>query len=207
MGSTRAAGPILGGAFTTELTWRWAFYINLPFGGVTALLILVGGKIKEPADKFGRSWRSHLQEFDWIGFLLWVPTIVCLLLLLQFGGTEYRWGDGPMVALYVITAIGLISFIVSQKKLQERATVPPRIMKQRSIVFGALYAFLAGGVSQLLQYFVGTSPSIFKIDSGTDIRYSYLYISKPFKGKVRWTQELPSCHSSSHSPAVWFFAA
>ena len=112
-----------------------------------------------------------------------------------------------MVALYVITAIGLISFIVSQKKLQERATVPPRIMKQRSIVFGALYAFLAGGVSQLLQYFVGTSPSIFKNGSGTDIGYSYLYISKPFKRKVRWTQGLPSCHSSSHSPAVWFFAA
>lgn len=89
-----------------------------------------------------------------------------------------------MIALYVITPIGLISFVVSQKKLQERATVPPRIMKQRSIIFGALYAFLAGGVSQLLQYFVGTSPSLCNNDSGTDTGYSYLYTSKPFKGKV-----------------------
>lgn len=205
MGSTRAAGPILGGAFTTELTWRWSFYINLPFGGLTALLILVGGKIKEPAEKFGRSWRSPLQEFDWVGFMLWVPTIVCLLLLLQFGGTEYGWGDRPMITLYVITAIGFISFVMSQKKLQERATVPPRIMKQRSIIFGALYAFLAGGVSQLLQYFVSTAPYI--CNNGIDTGTSYLYTSKPFKGKVRLNQERPSCHSSSHSPAVWFYAA
>ena len=157
MASTRAAGPILGGAFTTDLTWRWAFYINFPFGGITALLILVGCKIMEPADKLGRPWRSSLQEFDWVGFLLWVPTIICLMLLLRFGGTEYGWEDGPMVALYVITTIGFISFVLSQKKLQERATVPPRIMKQRSIVFGAFYGFLVGGVSQLLQYFVGRS--------------------------------------------------
>ena len=94
MGSARAAGPIFGGAFTTDLTWRWAFYIDLPFGGLTVLLILVGGKIKEPADKFGRSWRSHLLEFGWVGFVLWVPTIICLLLLLQFGGTEYGWEMG-----------------------------------------------------------------------------------------------------------------
>ena len=89
-----------------------------------------------------------------------------------------------MVALYMITAIGFISFVVSQKKLQERATVPPRIMNQRSIVFGTLYAFLAGGVSQLLEYFVGTSQSICNNDSGTDNGYSSLYFPKPFKGKV-----------------------
>ena len=202
MGSTRALGPVLGGAFTTDLTWRWAFYINLPFGGLTAFLILVGGKIKEPKEKFEKPGRSLAQEFDWLGFLLWVPTIICLLLLLQFGGTQYGWGDGPMIALYVITAIGFVAFVFCQKKLQERATIPPRIMKQRSMLFGAIYTFLAGGVSQLLQYFVGTSPSSDRSGNQVDIALSYLYSSKSCKEKVPWVQVLQSYHTSSPSPAV-----
>ncbi|KAJ5888533.1 hypothetical protein N7495_008574 [Penicillium taxi] len=169
MGSTRALGPVIGGAFTSTVGWRWCFYINLPCGVVCGLLIALGASLKQVTVSSKESWITKLRSFDWIGLLLWVPFAVCILLVLQFGGVTYTWKSPQLIALYILSVVFLLSFIYSQIRLGEKATVPPRLMKQRSMIWGSIYEFLIGGLSQLVQYFL---PIFFQTVKGDSALHS-----------------------------------
>lgn len=101
-----------------------------------------------------KSIKQKLKEFDWIGTVLFVSSIVSVLLALQWGGSQYAWGSARIIALFVVFGITMILFIVSQKLLGERATVPGRILMKRSIACGAIYAFCVNAGMEQLQYFV-----------------------------------------------------
>lgn len=74
--------------------------------------------------------------------------------ILQFGGVSSAWNSPCLIVLYILTVIFLSALVYSQIRLGEKATVPSRLMKQRSMIWGSLYEFLIGGLSQLVQYFV-----------------------------------------------------
>jgi len=159
MGSTRALAPIIGGALTSTVGWRWCFYLNLPCGGLCGVLIALGTGIQEATEKSTESWITRLRCFDWMGFLCWAPFTVCLLLIIQFGGAQYAWSGPQLIVLYITAVLTLLLFIYTQLRLGERATVPPRLIKQRSMIWGSIFEFLIGGASQLVQYFVSHQPS------------------------------------------------
>lgn len=145
----------MGGAFTDKLTWRWCFYINLPIGAVTFLFILCFFKATKPIiGKGDRTWKQQLAEFDLLGSLFFLPAIITLLLALQWGGTTYAWGSSRVIALFVVFGVLIIIFIGLQWWGGDRATIPPRLIKNRNVWGTAWYSLAIGAAYFVMIYYL-----------------------------------------------------
>ena len=96
---------------------------------------------------------QRLQHFDPIGTLVFMPTIVCLLLALQWGTTTYSWSDGRVVSMLAVAGVLFIAFAALQLLGRENATVPPRILRQRTVWACGSYSFCLGAAFFVLCYY------------------------------------------------------
>lgn len=91
-GISSITGPLIGGALTSNVTWRWCFYLNLPIGGFAMVVIFLLLKVPDRKEtKFPLS--EKLKKLDFVGTAVFVPGTVCLLLALQWGGQTYAVGS------------------------------------------------------------------------------------------------------------------
>lgn len=96
---------------------------------------------------------QHVMRLDPIGTLFFIPSVVSLLLALQWGGSTYDWSDWRIILLLVVFGAGFIAFAIVQILMPKTATVPVHVICQRSMLAGAFFMlFLAGGMMMAIYY-------------------------------------------------------
>lgn len=167
-GISSIVGPILGGVFTDKLTWRWCFWINLPFGGLAIATVLFF--FKNPRREYTeKTFSQKIKEMDIPGAFFLISAIVCLLLALQWGGVWYPWTDSDVWGCLIGFGLLISTFIALQIRAGEHATIPPKILSQRTITASALsLAFLAMGIFTHIYYL----PFYFQAVKGVDAEQS-----------------------------------
>jgi MFS family permease len=126
----------------------------LPIGAITIGVIMIFFKSPDRASVASLGWKERVKEFDLYGTIVFIPAIICLLLALQWGGTKYPWSSGRIIALFVVFGVLILIFIAIQFWKKDSATIPPSIMKKRSMAAASWFSFTLGAAFLLLIYYL-----------------------------------------------------
>lgn len=146
-------GPFIGAALIQSSTWRWCFGINLPLGAVTVISVSIFVRIPGSGQRL--TLAQKIRDLDLPGTVCMVASVICLLLALQWGGSTYPWSNGRIIALFVISGVLAISFLVIQKTTWsgKANTIPRSLARNRDIWLSAVYSMcITGGVYVAILY-------------------------------------------------------
>ncbi len=134
MSVAMVAGPLVGGYITDHLSWRWAFYVNLPLGGIALILLAVQLHLPK--------YRAE-HRIDWTGAGLLAVGVTALVLITSWGGSQYPWGSWQIIGLGALAILMLSVFTAVERKAKE-PVLSLGLFTNRNFILSALMRFLVG---------------------------------------------------------------
>ncbi|MFY4777109.1 MDR family MFS transporter [Metabacillus sp. RGM 3146] len=160
-GLASVIGPQIGGWIVDALNWKWVFYINLPVGILATIFIALGLQGRKQTGKI---------NFDIAGMITMIVGVVSLLLALSFGGKDYEWGSWQIIGLFILAAIGLVSFVIAETKAKE-PILPMYLFKNRTFTSLNLIGFFMAigmfGAITFVPFFMQGIVGVSATESGT----------------------------------------
>jgi EmrB/QacA subfamily drug resistance transporter len=163
-------GPIIGGALA-QSSWRWCFYINLPLAIPSLIAMVFFLRLKHEREP---TWRHALARVDFVGALIFIPSMTSLLLGLVMGGQVHPWSSWRIILPIVLGALGWIAFHVHQaSSICKEPSVPPRLFHNRTSAVGFFLCFTS---SMLLNWAVYFLPFYFQAVKAVSPLLSGVYV-------------------------------
>ncbi|WP_035425918.1 MDR family MFS transporter [Halalkalibacterium ligniniphilum] len=145
-GISSVIGPLLGGLFVEYIHWSWVFWLNVPFGVIALLGVMLF--LHEQVEKKKR-------QIDYFGSVLLLISVTSLMFVLVQGGVTWPWRSGPILSLVVVFVLSLYYFIRQEKKAKE-PIITLSLWSRRVILFANTASFTAGGIILAISSFLPT---------------------------------------------------
>ncbi|KAH6706876.1 hypothetical protein VD0002_g3062 [Verticillium dahliae] len=144
-------GPFIGGSIVQQTSWRWVFWISVPIGGVSLLMLYAFLRVNYVHAPF----KERVKTIDYIGNIMVLGSTTAILYALTYAGTEYAWTDGRVLAPLIIGLAGMVAFhSYEASRFCSHPTIPPHLFGNRTSSIAFLITFLHALMTPWTLYFL-----------------------------------------------------